>query len=279
MAWRQRRIAGALLAAGFAILVIGWSEGVKACIGGRYQQHDLAINNDPATTVFVTFVLEQWRWWLIKCPEIFFEGHDEAIVALSALATALFTFFLVITSNRQWISSKAQIAAAIAAANAADKSANALPNIERAYVFMGGPCVLLPLPTNSLQRSFEFQTDIDNLGKTPGYVDRLFVRAFSRDVPLNPSPDYTGPHRYGVWVPPGEKGRKIPELFRSVDGISNPGVYGRVWYFDIFDNEHSFGFVFAIKNDPKDPHNSRITPHWEEAPRAYSAGTNWEKHV
>ncbi len=58
------------------------------------------------------------------------------IAAFSTIAIAVFTFTLWITTRRLWISGDRQIDIITVSANAAKKSADALPALERAYVFL-----------------------------------------------------------------------------------------------------------------------------------------------
>jgi hypothetical protein len=66
----------------------------------------------------------------------FLKPYSDVLTALSGIAVAAFTFTLWLTTRQMWRVSVAQIAIGKKAAEAAEKSADAVPNVERAYIFI-----------------------------------------------------------------------------------------------------------------------------------------------
>lgn len=140
-----------------------------------------------------------------------------------------------------------------------EKSTRAL---ERAYVHAGGH-----FPGNV----DKFQGDVGNYGRTSAFVSRICMEVRSRDNGVPPIPVYTNRVYFGLNLYPGQPpvGARVQVNKR---GISNPFVYGRVWYKDVFGDRHSEGFIYVVNSDG-------TTVAMENAPEAYSASdTDLEKY-
>jgi hypothetical protein len=84
---------------------------------------------------------------------------------------------------------------------------------------------------------------ISNNGKTPGELYEIGVgwcEAFS--VPENPN--YTRIY-FREWIGPGTQNRPLQQ-YGIPQNFSYPAIYGRVYYRDIFNEEHSSGFILAL---------------------------------
>jgi hypothetical protein len=106
-----------------------------------------------------------------------------AFTAISTLAIAIFTLFLVCYNKKMWKTTIRSVEATEIAAKAAKESAEALPAIERAYVFVEVEYGCKnPKPhdvdyfANALYgkfRDFNFQVILHNHGKTPAIVSHV----------------------------------------------------------------------------------------------------------
>jgi hypothetical protein len=149
-------------------------------------------------------------------------------------------------------------------ANAASKSAEAMSNIERAYLYLTNETALfadahahpdnpLPLPN----RTILYQ--LQNHGKTPAVLQALSVKAEIRntaptlhDIASLPIGQFSGTWVVGA----GEKSIKPGCEFLLNDqdfdaviaGAKKLYFYGRVGYLDIFSNPHETGFCAVYEH-------------------------------
>jgi hypothetical protein len=124
--------------------------------------------------------------------------------------------------------------------------------VERAYIFGGGAAV----PSGT-----QFRFDINNYGKTPGYIVELRWEFCEADA-IPPRPIYGPPHFYydsinaNSWSG-GIHSINVPPTF------VNPVIYGRYYYRDVFNKSHSSGFILQIN-----PTNGETKP--ARAPAVYT---------
>jgi hypothetical protein len=135
------------------------------------------------------------------------------------------------------------------------------PKVERAYISGGGVQTFnivdtklgaraalaeigigLP-PTQTRISTGSFEIQISNNGKTPGELYEIGVgwcEAFS--VPENP---ITRGYILGNGLAPAPRIGHCSSM-RYPKNLSYPAIYGRVYYRDIFNEEHSSGFILAL---------------------------------
>jgi hypothetical protein len=106
----------------------------------------------------------------------FLEDHSEAVTAVATLAIAVFTWTLWQSSEKMWGATKI-------AAEAAQKSADVIPAIERPYVFIKEMIAEVPAgqyapPSHLLPRYGTVEASFFNYGRTPANVAEvaIFVR-------------------------------------------------------------------------------------------------------
>lgn len=125
--------------------------------------------------------------------------------------------------------------------------------IERAYISIGGCAFTEP--------EF-FQLVVNNWGKTPGTVSHISIVICEKNA-LPEVPKYEqGKYFFGLPVQPGIRNENARAPIMKWRHFKEPVVYARVWYEDIFHNQHTDGFIYSI--DAVGGTNAI------EAPRAYS---------
>lgn len=179
-----------------------------------------------------------------------------------AIATAIILFFQLRVFRKQANLMHTTIAemkiatqANEKAADASKKYADMLPQVERAYVHPGGW-----FHNNSV----EFFSDVGNYGKTPAIVKKICVEVCERSE-LPEMPNYSRTELVNLPLYPGQSPQSSRITNRTRKGIKDPVVYGRVWYKDIFNNEHSSGFIYDVDKEGG--------THAIEAPPSY---TEWD---
>jgi len=109
---------------------------------------------------------------------------------------------------------------------------------ERAYVYQIGSC-----------KGYNFESIIINYGRTPAEITGICVEICPADS-LPTSPNYSNKVPY--WAYPFLAPTLRDTSYRkdkSIEGVNDPIVYGRVWYKDIFEMEHSSGFIYKVTTD------------------------------
>jgi hypothetical protein len=212
-----------------------------------------AVDNDPAAS----FTIGTWAS----------DNHD-AIEALAAIVSAFFAIVLTGSTIGLWIVTRT-------AANAAQKSANALPAIERAYVFVVPTIISSKTMPKMKGVSYHFV----NHGKTPAIINGI-ERHFA---PLTGPPDNTRflaniPDHNGVVIAAGD--RYLPEqngiyepiqvtnmkdaIAGEIPEIEFSWFYGTIAYRDVFENQRYTRFRWCYNRVTKEfgpcsgpPHNER----------------------
>jgi hypothetical protein len=146
-------------------LVIGTAL-FQSCIG---QAADLQATQSPGGALaFLTGPLRSYA----GCFGLFLDGHPGAVTGLGALIIALFTALLWISTDRLWQASREATRVARLAADVATAAAEALPSVERAYLFFKETGNLIGnLPRNPGDESLcSVHPTFINLGKTPAIL-------------------------------------------------------------------------------------------------------------
>ena len=131
-----------------------------------------------------------------------------------------------------------------------------IPQIERAYISGGGSKHVMTMRTSGTLGAYQisqgdtiqvysghFQLEVNNHGKTPGNLFQYSVRFCNADcIPKSPIYEWIN---WSDWIGPGTQSRPIM-TFKVPEELSNPVVYGRFRYRDIFGDEHSSGFILII---------------------------------
>jgi hypothetical protein len=185
------------------------------------------------------------------------EKVSGAFSAASAVAVAIFTFFLWRTSSKQW-------EATSTAAHAALKTADTMTAAERAYVFVN----VKPVPQDfSDAIPPKIIANCCNHGKTPAKIRSLQCRPeIVPSIPIRLPPMIEEESPEGLVIASGNifgatMGATIPD---DVIGTIKSGkvflvCYGVIRYYDIFDEEWETGFCwqyddgirrFRISNSP-----------------------------
>jgi hypothetical protein len=186
-------------------------------------------------------------------------------VGLYTLVLAVFTGVLAGVSIFQGIMLlRADKTTRIAAYAASDSVQTAKDFLERGYVFGGCGQQRIVSATNNTIHEFEVQATHGNYGKTPAFVEYIFVEhCLERDLP--PKPRYR--NRIVVNDPLSPDGR--------VKVINNSGVrfnihegqiyYGRIVYLDVFKVRHHSSFIYRFDRHGEHEPMSDVDPeywHW-----------------
>jgi len=183
----------------------------------------------------------------------FFQTYNGAITALATVVIAGFTWTLWEATDKLRDAGERQIEIAEQMASAASDANKSVREIERAYLTSGGA---------AKKRGRNFKLDVANYGKTAAYLTEYAV-VICDAKEVGPIPRYLLPGYKRVTfsdriAPMG--GGKTIELgdYGIVPQVPNPIVYGRVWYQDIWKDEHIFSFILAIREDRTHPNLSDI---------------------
>jgi hypothetical protein len=194
---------------------------------GQICEHNQAGHKDCTTHHIILVVL----WHIGKV-------LDAISPAITAIATAVIGFFTYTlwTSNQEEIRHQREI--------------------ERAYISGGGP--LAPDNPNILLFT------VDNYGKTPAVMLEYAV-AFCPLNAIPPTPAYDAPNfphtTFTDRIPPGTMGRPIARIPIPPNMPRPLLVYGRYWFFDIWQIRRTSGFVLVIAADGTHGHVPPNIPH------------------
>ncbi len=175
------------------------------------------------------------------------DEHNGAFTALASFIIALFTGTIWAINRRQLKHSRVTERAYV--------SGGVFVQSERLYGDRGNLAPAAQLIT--LPRSLFIS--VDNHGKTPAFIHKIAVEV-CREIELPDVPQYTDKMLVNISVSPGTVGQLTQIEFDYKD-VANMVVYGRVYYSDIFDGQHSSGFIRWILGTP--------TGDAVEAPSAY----------
>ena len=143
-------------------------------------------------------------------------------------------------------------------ARATKRAAEHIPRVERAYIF--ADVFFKNVGFGGISTGVVIS--ISNYGKTPGDVYKI---AFDFVAAIPPVPDYRGDLAFDIRLKAGVE-NEMTKIYRTFDQIKGkPIAYGRIYYRDIFGDEHSSGFIRRIMSSQIDI--------YEGAPPAY---TKWD---
>jgi hypothetical protein len=156
---------------------------------------------------------------------------------LTAILAAIGTVQLIVFAWQGW-----QLKRSVDLAKKRDRI------LERAYMSGGGVQEREKRLLNGvvvlggLTGKFEFH--LNNHGKTPGELMKIAIE-FCDSSNIPKSPTYK-PEPFQDWIGPGTQSRamKSKEIPKGMTA-----VYGRVYYRDIFNLEHSSGFIQSLESD------------------------------
>lgn len=180
----------------------------------------------------------------------FISRHSEAI---SSAVTAAATFFIAIftwtlwMTNRDHLSHAREVERAYISGGGAPVAQTVGYSAGSSFSFPGGAGrTLNPLvtPTGS------FQLNVNNHGKTPGELREIGI-GFCDALAIPPTPNYTLLY-FREWIGPGIQSRPIYQIEMPTN-FTNPAIYGRFYYRDIFDDSHSSGFILRITDVGVEP--------------------------
>jgi hypothetical protein len=166
-------------------------------------------------------------------------------VGLYTLVLAVFTGLLVAVSGFQGYFLLRSDRTARISAEAAKKSADHIPRVERAYIAAGGP---LSKKKGNFHKCFEI--DVANYGKTPAYLNG-FTAGFSDKKGLGSPPPYLADDfvrtAFDDVIAPGQTKKAIARI--DACPLNGTYVFGRVWYYDVLgEEEHFFSFVLSVSD-------------------------------
>lgn len=179
----------------------------------------------------------------------------EGIVAWSTFALAIITFFLAIANAFLLRITNQTAQAAKVAAGAAQKSAETLAKIERAYVFVTVEATENDIiPTGTVPNS-HVHVRVSNEGKTPAVLMLVQGEVVKRDAyPTKEDVEIATNHIVpGIFIRSGEA--KTPPIVFVYEGNEyerlikreiNLICYGRVKYSDVFGKDHETGFCWEF---------------------------------
>lgn len=198
--------------------------------------------------------------WLFSAGD-FLEKHNGAVTAVATVFIAIFTIVLTLVTGRQARLTKIAADAAEKAADAAKASAEALPNVERAYLFLDGKLESqLHWPTaTSEKRESVIRPIFKNHGKTPAILKELYWDVLVLDrLPGQREVDALrgGPFPVSLIIGSGGKSEPFDVPF-SIDGSDVDSILlsrsrymyfvGRVRYDDVFGKTHETGFCIQYR--------------------------------
>jgi hypothetical protein len=146
-----------------------------------------------------------------------------------------------------------------AAASAARSAAEHIHKVERAYVF-GAPGHCEPT-----QSGRKFYLTLDNYGKTPGIVTKVYYKLLVT-LPIG-GPDYSDPTPENMILEPsnGSAGKPRARYSLNVTTPCEQFLAGRIWYLDLYSNEeHYTSFLHHVSANGSRPASPRQFPkYWE----------------
>lgn len=185
----------------------------------------------------------------------FLDQHNGAVTAVATIFIAIFTVVLAVVTRRQAVITKDLVATT-------RNSAEALPTLERAYLFIE----MAPYNTEILDRlRSDKQPRIDyivkNYGKTPAVINEIFTRVISwhdlpevryeglpdvfRDAVVAAGEVYPPDAKRGYWLTQClDHTLNASEIKDLKEGKSYLWFYGRVKYRDIFSRQRETGFLW-----------------------------------
>ncbi|SRR6266496_2039047 len=188
------------------------------------------------------------------------EQHAPFFNATSAALVTAFTLALVIVSTRQASLTRKAANAAQLSAVAAKESADALPNLERAYVFIDGEIRhdirTFQQDETTYPLAFNVCFTLRNYGKSPAILTEGVIQAATRYIAdRDPSrlalPETT--IRPELVISSGDAKEigtilviSSEEYFAAVDGVGRIFLVGIVPYEDVFGRSHETRFCFEF---------------------------------
>ena len=190
------------------------------------------------------------------------EQTAEDPIALYTLWLALFTLVLAVSTIGLWITTFFAGKDTRKAANAAQKSAEALTTVERAYVFAKVEDIKIEPIDNTDFQTMTTSIFLQNHGKTPAIINniRAVLTLEKPEIPIIEETTFPAGlilgsdkwHRINI-----DKRLNKAEL-DNVEAWNIPlFCCGRIKYSDVFSKEHETGFCWEYK-----PHKSRPLNPW-----------------
>lgn len=203
----------------------------------------------PAVATPSTVQDQSWWWKLVHDPNATFSG-----------AVALFTFALVLVGVVQARQLRRTV-------EATREAAQALPNIERAYVFVRVFMIDGPVLTDDGSGQSELKVEFANHGRTPAILEQInAVAQTAMEIPtelIDPAITQLPP---GLVIPPGESydlqvRYRITRLeWNNVTGANLAlFCYGRLRYRDVLNNHRETRFCWNYQHGDHF-RNFQITP-------------------
>jgi hypothetical protein len=235
--WFQRPLALGWLAYLAILEVLSWATSSwpsGPCLVSQEQ---------PCPTFFFGLLI------LLRRVDAFIGHHDKSIVAVFTVVLALSTIALWRSSEKMWQVTKV---AAVAAKAAADH----IPKVERAYLSGGGGGGIVTshaagtAPDGSGTSVVMFRFDVNNFGKTPGELREIkygFLPMPADETTFHPPipPQYSETFFWQDWYQPGVQSKSVPQLV-TLPVVLPAIIFGRLYYYDIFDAGHSSGFILKM---------------------------------
>jgi hypothetical protein len=191
-------------------------------------------------------------------------------VAFYTFVLSIFTGLLAVVSATQIIFLIRTDKITRITAEAAQKSADHIPRVERAYLSGGGaPSNLQPIDPQNIRagiRHMNFMLDINNYGKTPGELLEFGIGwcEFDEVAQLPTRPNYRW-FFFRDFIRPDTSSRHLVEIGIPENARIDPVIYGRYGYQDIFGAKHSDGFIQRGGTPIIPPHSSytESDPSWD----------------
>lgn len=233
---------GAVLVLGVLLFlfVIARSSSFQACYA-RHEQYTTFRDRQEKNALGFSWIVRNAKV-AGKCAGEFAEHNHGPLTAVATILLALFTTTLWWATRRLLVHAT---------------------HIERAYVFGGcGGQTPLVDPLTTLPVAMRVQATHGNYGKTPAFVERIFVEQCHQ---LPPRPIYEHPFVVNDALLPGIMGRPINNVFHTVSAADGPIYYGRIHYRDIFEKAHfsSFVYRFSANGQRHEPMGDVDPAYWE----------------
>jgi hypothetical protein len=183
--------------------------------------------------------------WIVRCAarmSVDWIGADEHVTAISTAFIAIFTA-TIWGINRAQLRHSHQVERAYISGGGVPQTEVITTQSSFGSSVPGGLRFIVP-PVRRLTGNFDLH--VNNYGKTPGELLRYGI-GFSDTGALPQHPIYTW-NFFRDWIAPGVGSRTLVSI-PIPQGLSDPAVYGRFLYRDIFGKCHSSGFTLRLRSD------------------------------
>jgi hypothetical protein len=252
----EMRYAGAILPVlaivllGYLVLILGTTSSFKTCVTSQTAAETQQTKEQPPPYALP----------LANRVAIYSRCSGHVIYEYRDAATAVATVFIALFTLTLWWSTHGLLRHG--------------REVERAYISAGGLRRFIPRPIAPAYReytlvdTFKFEFHVNNYGKTPGIVFQIGWGFCERNAVPNMEPAYQTKY-FDSRINPGTSGLFL-EAIDIPQTLTQPAVYGRVYYRTIFGDRFSSGFLYWIPPTPGDsesiaPPNPRYTDEREES--------------